>query len=67
MHAGSLKTCHGRNVVFIISHSYAVYPTPVIGMLGLIEDVDKIMTSYFKKEGDIILILGKPVDENSKE
>ena len=56
----------GGNVSFYNqSQDYAVYPTPVIGMLGLIEDVDKIMTSYFKKEGDIILILGKPVDENS--
>ena len=56
----------GGNVSFYNqSQDYAVYPTPVIGMLGLIEDVDKIMTSYFKKEGDTILILGKPVDENS--
>jgi phosphoribosylformylglycinamidine synthase len=49
----------GGNVSFYNqSKDYAVYPTPVIGMLGLIEDVNKVMTSYFKKEGDIILIIG---------
>ncbi|MDQ3021892.1 MAG: phosphoribosylformylglycinamidine synthase subunit PurL [Bacteroidota bacterium] len=49
----------GGNVSFYNqSKDYAVYPTPVIGMLGLIEDVDKVMTSYFKHKGDIILIFG---------
>jgi phosphoribosylformylglycinamidine synthase len=41
------------------SKDYAVYPTPVIGMLGLVEDYKKVMTSYFKDEGDIIILLGK--------
>lgn len=50
----------GGNVSFYNeSNEYSVYPTPVIGMLGLIEDVNKIMTSHFKKENDIILLLGK--------
>ncbi|MBK8552033.1 MAG: phosphoribosylformylglycinamidine synthase subunit PurL [Ignavibacteria bacterium] len=50
----------GGNVSFYNqSKDYAVYPTPVIGMLGLIEDVDKVMTSYFKKENDIVLVIGK--------
>jgi phosphoribosylformylglycinamidine synthase II len=56
----------GGNVSFYNqSQDYAVYPTPAIGMLGLIEDVDKVMTSYFKNEGDLILILGKEYDEGS--
>ncbi|ADD01873.1 MULTISPECIES: phosphoribosylformylglycinamidine synthase subunit PurL [Thermoanaerobacter] len=37
----------------------AIYPTPVIGMAGLIEDVSKICTMDFKKESDVIIILGK--------
>jgi phosphoribosylformylglycinamidine synthase II len=49
----------GGNVSFYNqSQDYAVYPTPVIGMLGLVEDVDKLMTSNFKKEGNDIFVLG---------
>ncbi|KPU27049.1 phosphoribosylformylglycinamidine synthase [Caloranaerobacter sp. TR13] len=36
----------------------AIYPTPIIGMVGLIEDLDKVMTIGFKDEGDIIVLLG---------
>ncbi len=35
-----------------------VLPTPTIGMVGLIEDVHKLITQGFKNEGDIIAILG---------
>lgn len=50
----------GGNVSFYNeSKDYSVFPTPVIGMLGLIEDIDNIMTSNFKKENDIIILLGK--------
>ena len=36
-----------------------VYPTPVIGMLGVLEDKQKIMTLDFKNEGDYIVLIGK--------
>ena len=36
-----------------------VYPTPVIGMLGIIEDLKHITTQWFKDEGDLILLLGE--------
>ncbi len=50
----------GGNVSFYNeSKDYSVFPTPIIGMLGLIEDIDNIMTSNFKKENDIIILLGK--------
>ena len=35
-----------------------IYPTPVIGMLGFIDDVNNAVTPYFKDEGDEIYILG---------
>lgn len=38
--------------------SEAIYPTPVIGMVGLIEDVTKHCTSGFKNEGDLVFLLG---------
>ena len=36
----------------------AIYPTPVIGMVGLIEDIAKHCTSGFKNEGDLVFLLG---------
>jgi phosphoribosylformylglycinamidine synthase len=49
----------GGNVSFYNqSQEYAVFPTPVIGMLGLIEDYKKTVTSNFKNENDLIFILG---------
>jgi phosphoribosylformylglycinamidine synthase II len=40
-----------------------VWPTPVIGMLGLVEDVRRIVQPGFKSEGDIIAILGTTRDD----
>ena len=36
----------------------AIFPTPVIGMVGLIEDVEKRVTQGFKNDGDLIVLLG---------
>jgi len=36
----------------------AIYPTPVVGMVGLIDDVAKHCTSGFKNEGDFVVLLG---------
>ena len=35
-----------------------ILPTPVIGMVGLIEDVRRVVSPGFKKDGDIIALLG---------
>jgi phosphoribosylformylglycinamidine synthase len=40
-----------------------ILPTPVIGMLGLIEDVKRVIQPGFKKEGDVIALLGVTRDE----
>ncbi len=37
----------------------AVFPTPTIGMVGLIPDVAHITTQWFKSEGDVIFLLGE--------
>lgn len=36
----------------------AIYPTPVVGMVGLVHDTDHITTQGFKNEGDVIVLLG---------
>jgi phosphoribosylformylglycinamidine synthase len=38
-----------------------IYPTPVVGMVGLIEDLDKICGQGWKNQGDIIYLLGLPI------
>ena len=54
----------GGNVSFYnLSKDYAVYPTPTIGMVGLIKDISTIMTSNFKNENDDIYIIGKDLYE----
>jgi len=45
----------------------AIYPTPTIGMLGILDDVNKRCTSEFKGEGDVIvLISGHRADADDK-
>ncbi len=39
-----------------------VFPTPTIGMLGLIEDKTHVTGLGFKQEGDLIFLVGKPRD-----
>lgn len=41
----------------------AIYPTPVVGMVGLIHDTDHITTQAFKTEGDAIYLLGDTLAE----
>jgi len=50
----------GGNVsLFNETDGRAIYPTPVIGMVGLIEDVDKIIGHAFRRAGDDIVVLGE--------
>ncbi|MCK0472354.1 phosphoribosylformylglycinamidine synthase subunit PurL [Halalkalibacter sp. APA_J-10(15)] len=54
----------GGNVsLYNESHGVAIYPTPVIGMVGLVEDVDHITTQAFKQPGDVIYLLGETKSE----
>lgn len=41
----------------------AIYPTPLVGMVGLVEDISYVTTMEFKDEGDIIILLGINKDE----
>lgn len=49
----------GGNVSFYNeSFGQAVYPNPVVGMMGIVEDVTLIGTTGFKDEGDVVILLG---------
>jgi phosphoribosylformylglycinamidine synthase len=48
------------NVSFYNSYKEkSIYPTPIIGMVGEIEDINKIVTKKFKKINDEIYLIGK--------
>lgn len=59
----------GGNVSFYNqSPDGPVYPTPVIGMAGILDDTDNKMSIYFKNEGDLIYLVGKHIEDlNSSE
>jgi phosphoribosylformylglycinamidine synthase len=42
-----------------------ILPTPTIGMVGLVEDVRKLVTRGFKNEGDVVALLGTTNDDLS--
>ncbi len=54
----------GGNVSFYNENpTGAIWPTPVIGMLGILDDLCQATTQFFKQEGDIIALLGLPCGE----
>jgi phosphoribosylformylglycinamidine synthase len=54
----------GGNVSFYNQNpDGAVYPTPTIGMVGLLESVKSKMTLDFKEEGDVLFLLGNSYDD----
>jgi phosphoribosylformylglycinamidine synthase len=51
----------GGNVSFYNeTDGKAIHPTPMIGMVGLLEDVRGALTQWFRREGDLVFLLGEP-------
>jgi phosphoribosylformylglycinamidine synthase len=40
-----------------------IYPTPTIGMVGLLSKVERAVTPWFKSSGDIVVLLGRTREE----
>ena len=54
----------GGNVSFYNENPQsAIYPTPTIGMLGVLDDIDNAITTSFKDTGDSIYLLGEHCNE----
>lgn len=54
----------GGNVSFHNeSKNRAIFPTPTIGMLGIIDDLNNIMSAEFKNEGDLVYLIGNHREE----
>lgn len=41
------------------SHGVSIYPTPIIGTLGLLENVEQHVSTGFKKNDDLVVLLGQ--------
>jgi len=54
----------GGNVSFYNENPEgAIDPTPIVGMLGLVEDTSFFVTPWFKRKGDLIILLGEGEEE----
>ncbi|MCS6896882.1 MAG: phosphoribosylformylglycinamidine synthase subunit PurL, partial [Nitrospira sp.] len=40
------------------TNGLSIYPTPMVGMVGVIDHAERTMTQWFKEEGDDIILLG---------
>ncbi|MFA6548815.1 MAG: phosphoribosylformylglycinamidine synthase subunit PurL [Candidatus Margulisiibacteriota bacterium] len=68
---GIIDACKSFNIAVISgnvsfyneSPKGAINPTPGIGMVGILPNIEKRCTQYFKNEGDVILLLGETKDE----
>jgi phosphoribosylformylglycinamidine synthase len=40
-----------------------VFPTPTIGMIGIVPDKEKVMTLDFKQKGDVIFLIGDYIED----
>ena len=54
----------GGNVSFYNEYNgRAVFPTPTIGMVGLLDDLDDRLTIAFKEPGDLVFLVGRTREE----
>ncbi len=54
----SVPIVSGNVSLYNETNDLSIYPTPMIGMVGLIEPADCAVTQWFKQSGDVIILLG---------
>ena len=68
---GMASACHELNIPVISGNvslyneynGQAIYPTPMVGMVGLIKRLELITTQEFKQTGDLIYLVGETSDD----
>jgi len=68
---GMARTCRELRIPVISGNvslynetkGQAIYPTPIVGMVGLLTDINRHCTMPFKDEGDLIFLLGGSVED----
>ncbi|MSQ25765.1 MAG: phosphoribosylformylglycinamidine synthase subunit PurL [Dehalococcoidia bacterium] len=69
--AGMADACRALDVPIISGNvslynetrGEAIYPTPIVGALGLTENIERRCTPGFKRPGDLVLLLGDPTQD----
>ena len=68
---GLKDTCEHFNIPIVSgnvsfyneTNGLSIYPTPMLGMVGLIEEAARAMTQWFRDDGDAIVLLGQTRDD----
>ena len=69
--AGMVMACRafaipvtGGNVSFYNdTEGESIAPTPVLGIVGLIDDIDRVVRTGFQAEGEVVVLLGRSLEE----
>jgi phosphoribosylformylglycinamidine synthase len=59
----SIPIVSGNVSFYNETNGLSIYPTPMLGMVGLIEQADRAMTQWFREDGDAIVLLGNSRDD----
>jgi phosphoribosylformylglycinamidine synthase II len=69
--AGMARACQvlgtpvisGNVSLYNENNGSAIYPTPVVGMVGLLDDVERRVGLGFKAAGDLVVLIGRSYDD----
>src|SRR5438477_3901861 len=53
-----LPVISGNVSLYNESSGEAIWPTPVVGCVGLLEDVERAVPSGFQRDGDVVMLIG---------
>ncbi|MFN2464758.1 MAG: phosphoribosylformylglycinamidine synthase subunit PurL [Candidatus Dormibacteria bacterium] len=59
----SLPVVSGNVSLYNDTSGVSIYPSPVVGMVGVIEDIERRLTAGFKEDGDVVLLVGETHDD----
>ncbi|HEU5182149.1 MAG TPA: AIR synthase related protein [Candidatus Polarisedimenticolia bacterium] len=62
-HALEIPVVSGNVSFYNETEGKGIYPTPTIGMVGIIEDARAAVQSSFQREGDLVVLLGRMGEE----
>ena len=61
--AFNVPVVSGNVSLYNETNGLSIYPTPIVGMVGLIESLHHVMTQWFKTPGDRILLFGETKED----
>jgi phosphoribosylformylglycinamidine synthase len=53
-----LPVISGNVSLYNESSGDAIWPTPVVGCVGLLENVERVVPSWFQRDGDVVMLIG---------